>query len=452
MDLTLYAVGAALAAVLLVYVLWRIVPRQDPRKKGTGARNRAAAHKDVRKRLAQNPKDPDALQTLADMAFEEQDFPEAFRDYGKLIELIATTPGLDEFHVTLRHALSAVQLKRLDTAYKELTIARSLREKDFEVNYNLGSLEYGRKAYPKALVFLREAYAADPENAANNRLLGLSLFRTKAHMEATRHLRNAVEMDPDSKELQFALAQCLYHQGQNEQALRLFIHLRADPTYGPHASLAAGSIHAQARQFVEAVADFKIGLRHEKVTADLKVQLLHRLAATYLQDGDLTNSIRLWETIEAMRPGYQDVPALLRKYREISANRHLRSYLISSMPEFLNLCKLLATNYFDDARVKILDLSHATQEYADVLVVVSTNKWEEQILFRFVRSSGNVGDFLLREMYARIKEVRAQRGVCATAEGFTDEAKSFVEARLIDLVEKGDLVKQFAKLSASGQS
>ena len=51
-------------------------------------------------------------------------------------------------------------------------------------------------------------------------------------------------------------------------------------------------------------------------------------------------------------------------------------------------------------------------------------------------------------MYAKIKELKAGRGFCVSAGEFSDVAKQFVEARLIDLVEKETLVKRLNKLSS----
>ena len=50
---------------------------------------------------------------------------------------------------------------------------------------------------------------------------------------------------------------------------------------------------------------------------------------------------------------------------------------------------------------------------------------------------------MLRDFHARLKELRAGRGVCLAAGSFSKQAAAFVEARLIDLVEKEGLLKLF---------
>jgi restriction endonuclease Mrr len=49
-------------------------------------------------------------------------------------------------------------------------------------------------------------------------------------------------------------------------------------------------------------------------------------------------------------------------------------------------------------------------------------------------------------LHSRIKDLKAGRGFCVTAGGFTEGAQQFVEARLIDLVEKNELMKLLSRV------
>jgi hypothetical protein len=77
---------------------------------------------------------------------------------------------------------------------------------------------------------------------------------------------------------------------------------------------------------------------------------------------------------------------------------------------------------------------------------VSTKKWDDIILFRFIRSTGQVGEFTLRDLYSKTKEVKAGKGYCITAGTYSDGAHKFVEARLIDLIEKAKLTEYLEKV------
>jgi hypothetical protein len=125
----------------------------------------------------------------------------------------------------------------------------------------------------------------------------------------------------------------------------------------------------------------------------------------------------------------------------LNANKNLQIYLIAQNSDFVTLCRKIVMTFFPQARVKITDITVVKNEYADILAEVETKKWQDQILFRFIRSTGSVGELTLRDLYAKIKEKKAGKGYCLTAGGFSEEAKRFVEARLIDLVEKDSLNK-----------
>ncbi|MCK5200312.1 MAG: restriction endonuclease, partial [Spirochaetales bacterium] len=71
---------------------------------------------------------------------------------------------------------------------------------------------------------------------------------------------------------------------------------------------------------------------------------------------------------------------------------------------------------------------------------------DDTILFRYIRATGQVGEFVLRDLYSKTKEVKAGRGFCITAGDFTEGAHQFVEARLIDLIDKKQLMQKMEKL------
>ena len=63
-----------------------------------------------------------------------------------------------------------------------------------------------------------------------------------------------------------------------------------------------------------------------------------------------------------------------------------------------------------------------------------------------MRSASQVGELIVRDLYGKIKEMKAGKGICVSGGSFSMEAKNFVEARLIDLMEKEDLVELLRKV------
>jgi restriction endonuclease Mrr len=57
-------------------------------------------------------------------------------------------------------------------------------------------------------------------------------------------------------------------------------------------------------------------------------------------------------------------------------------------------------------------------------------------MFRFIRTQGSIGELIIRDFHSHLKEAKAGKGICITVGNYTDEAKRYTEARLIDLIEK----------------
>ena len=405
------------------------------------AKDREAAIREANKRLSQNPNDGEALFILATAYFEEQNWDRAMKAYETLIDIITINKvnGVDNFEVFLRYGLAASKLNMVEQAYKGFSTARTYRQDNFEVNYELGSLEFGRKNYEKAIQLLQQARIQQPDNPAVLRCMGHAFFRLKKAKEAMTFIRKAIDLAPDDKESLYTLAECYHEANQIEQALRVFNHLRADPVMGPNSCLIAGTIHLDTRQYEAAIQDFEIGLRHTNIKADILVELRYNLATTLLKMNDIGKAIPYLKQIQSDNPSYKDVNVLLGKYIELNANRNLQVYLMSPSADFIAVCRRIVTTYYPKAKVKITNISVTKNDWADILAEIDTQKWSDLIMFRFIRVQGSIGELIVRDFHAHLKEVKAGKGVCMTAGNFTEEAKRYTEARLIDLIEKDRL-------------
>jgi len=319
-------------------------------------------------------------------------------------------------------------------------IAHAVKAEDFETNYNLGYLEFQKRQYEKAIFHLRLASKQNAEHAMTLRYLGHSMFKVKNYKEALSCLKRAVDLQPDDKESLFAMGECFHEIGQDEQAIRLFTHLRTDPALGPSAALFAGTIHLNQRQFQKAALDFELGLRHPDIKVEVLVEIKYRLAAAYLKEQEIAKAVALLNEIQQIYPNYKDTPAQLAKYKELNSNRNLQVYLLSATSDFITLCRKITLSFFPKAKVKITDISVQKNDWVDILAEVETSRWFDGVLIRMIRSTGTIGELVLRDFHARIKDLKAGKGYCITGGTFSDEAKKFVEARLIDLMEKEKLM------------
>jgi len=394
-----------------------------------------------------NPRDPDAIQALADLYFREGSWERAFKHYSILIDLCPLHPSLDEYEISLHYGVSAVQLQNYEEGYKALLVAKNINASGFQLNFNLGYIEFLRKNYEKASIYLNRAKDSQPDHIQNTRLLGISLYKIKKYNDASIFLEKATEYEPDDKESLFALAHCYSELGNRDKALLIFTHLRPDGKLGGKASLMAGSINLNQKQYNKAIMDFEIGLRHEKLDLDTRSELLYRLAIAYVQLQEIGRALNLLREIEGINPNYKDIKEKITKFQELSSNKNLQVFLIAPTSDFVTLCKTITMEFFPQSRAKVIDITIIKNQYTDILAEVNTKKWEDLILFRFIRSTGTVGELVLRELYSRCKELRSGRAFCIHAGDFSDGAKQFVEARLIDLIPKKDLIRLFERLS-----
>jgi tetratricopeptide (TPR) repeat protein len=250
-----------------------------------------------------------------------------------------------------------------------------------------------------------------------------------------------VDNQPEDKETLFAIGQCFFELSMNDQAVKVFTHLRPDPVLGPQSALLAGATHLKTRQYDKAILDFEIGLRHMEIKSEVMLELKYRLASAYSMKQEIGKALPLLVDIREVNPNYRDVDAQILRFRELNSNKNLQIYLISATADFVTLCRKVVTTFIPQSKVKIIDISVQKNEFADILAEVETAQWQDLILYRFIRSGGQIGELMLRDFHARLKEAKAGRGYCFCAGEFTEEAGRFVEARLIDLIDKDGLVK-----------
>lgn len=441
MNSSLTIVIAVIIVALALLLLSFLGKKQDTRgPKREKKKDRNTIIREATRRLAQNPRDPDALSAMGSLYFLEQEWEKAFSTYEILIDLASSTKKLNEFECALRYGVSAIKTNKVQEATKGFLYARKLKPEHFEVNYNLGYICYLQKDYEKAVPFLRQALLVDTENVLAQRYMGFSLHRSAHYREALAYLKKALDLQPDDKEVLFAMAECLFESGATDRALKIFSHLRPDPVLGPKSALYSGVIHVQVNQHDKAVIDFEIGLKHENIPVDIANELRYKLAVNLIKTQDLNRALVVLKELQKIAPGYKDVAALILRYQELNQNKNLQIYLMAVQSEFVSLCRKIVIQFFQGAKVKITDIS-IFADYSDIVAEIDTPKWSDIVIFRFFRSQGAVGELLLRDFHGRIKDLKAGKGICLSAGTYTDESRRFTEGRPVDLHDKDRLNK-----------
>lgn len=416
------------------------------RTRGNFQKNRAQIIRDCTKKLSHDPYNTQALLPLADLYFSENLWDKAVTLYGTLVDLAATHSDVDPALVTLRHGICCVKLKRIPEAIKSLVTAYKLQSDTFDVNYYLGQACFANNDFEKAIPCFKKAYTINPEAGGISEPLGMAMYKAKKYRDCLPVLRKALNDDPQNKECLFAMADAMQECGAGDKALKVFVHLRPDPVYGPRSCLSAGIIHARMGQNEAAAQDYEIGLKLKDIPTETFLELNYRLAQCYFSTNKIAQGLACLTTINNTVPNYKDVSTLISRYKELNQNTNLQLYLTSGTSDFVVLCRNLVSKFYPRSFVKISDVE-VQQESVEILCEVETPKWEDVELFRFFRATGAVGELFVRDFHAKLKDKKVDRGFCVTPGAFSEEAHKYVEGRPIDLIEKAQLMQLLKKIT-----
>ncbi len=412
-------------------------------------KNRAQIIRDSTKKLARDPYNTSALIPLADLYFNEQVWDKALPLYETLMDLAATHVEINTHEACLRQGICAFKQNKVADSLKGLTSAMKLNPADFDTNYYMGLACEKNNEFDKAIPCFKKALAINPEAGNISASLGLALYKGKHFRDSVPYLRKAFSEHPDNKEILFSMADAMQECGAGDKALKVFMHLRPDPVYGPKSSLAAGMIHARLGQNDKAIQDFEIGLKIPELPQETMLELNYRLAQCYFGMNKISAGLACLTAIQRTVSNYKDVSALVSRYKELNQNSNLHLYLTAATSDFVALCRNVVNVFYAKAFVKILDVD-VSQECVEILCEVETSKWEDSELFRFYRTTGTVGELYVRDFHAKIKDKKVDRGFCIAPSAFSEEAHKYIEGRPIDLIEKAALMKLLKTITVMG--
>ncbi len=401
--------------------------------------------REANKKLAHNPHNAQALTDLSTLYFEEQSWDKAFTLYELMANIASIVPEISASQAALRMGICALKLERYPEAIKAFLLARQSMQENFEINFYLGQALYYSKEYEKAATALKKALVFDPNHPETNLLLGNSLYNTKKFRDAITFLKKALDLQPDNKEILFLMGVCLMETNNMPQAHKIFSHLRPHPEFGARSSLNAGLLNMRGGKFESAIQDFGIGLKHQDTPPEVLVQLHYNLAQCYLKLKNISNAVASLKRVDNIAPAYKDTANLIRHYQELNQNSNLQIFLISNNSDFVSLCRRFVVKYYTGATVNITDIS-VKADYTEILTEINTSKWEDDVLFRFYRSGGAVGELFIRDFHAKIKDAKVGRGVCVCGGSFSQDARNYAECRPIELVDKTALNKILQKI------
>lgn len=414
--------------------------------KKTSNRNKAQIIKEANKKLAKNPHDPAGLIPLGDVYFSSQIWDKAYLIYNDLSKLDSKSGFVNLDECFLRLGISALQLGKNPEAVQALVSAYKINSVSFENNFYLGKAMFNQKLYEKSVPLFKKAILAKPESTGVYFLLAQSLYFAKKYRECLSFFKKALDEDPSNKEALFNMSDAMFQEGRGDRAIKIFMHLRADPVYGARSCLRAGIFHTKINDLNSAIQDYEIGLKHENEPSDIRVEIEYNLARCYFEKNQIAKGLALLKAIRNSVQNYKDVNSLINRYQELSQNNNLQIYISANSNDFVTLCRKFILTKYKNSNVKIQNIEKDSL-YTDILAEIFAATWQDVVLFRFFRTTGSVGEIYIREFHEHMNDVNAERGFCVSAGIFSEESKKYIEGRPIDLIEKTELTKILKQIS-----
>lgn len=444
-------IAVIVAAVLVVFLMMSKIVAQKHKNSSliekVHKKGKSALVKEAEKKLVKDPHNIPALETIGEIYYQDKNWEKVWGVYKTLYDLSAAHIEIDVAKSTLRMGLSAFYQNRIEDAVNVLMVTIKKDPDNFEANLVLGKVLLQKNIIDKAAYCLKKAKTLMPENNEVNALLGKCLFKMQKYRESLQFIKQALEESPDNKELLYDMAVAMSECGLSEKALKIFIHLRPDPEFGPLSCLEAGKMHERVKDFQNAIKDYEIALRHQNMNEQLAIQIKYRLGNTYIAMNNISQGLVYLKQVQMMKAGYKDTDSLVSRYAELNQNKNLQIYLLSGTSDFVALCRKLISVFFKESFVKIEDIQ-VTSGFVEIVCNAENVKWESKQIFRFYRTQNIIGDLYIREFHGKIRDTKCDNGVCVTVGSFSESAHRFVEGRPLTLVEKDELTKMLKKITA----
>ena len=444
-------IAVIVAAVLVVFLMMSKIVAQKHKNSSliekVHKKGKSALVKEADKKLVKDPHNIPALETIGEIYYQDKNWEKVWGVYKTLYDLSAAHIEIDVAKSTLRMGLSAFYQNRIEDAVNVLMVTIKKDPDNFEANLVLGKVLLQKNIIDKAAYCLKKAKTLMPENNEVNALLGKCLFKMQKYRESLQFIKQALEESPDNKELLYDMAVAMSECGLSEKALKIFIHLRPDPEFGPLSCLEAGKMHERVKDFQNAIKDYEIALRHQNMNEQLAIQIKYRLGNTYIAMNNISQGLVYLKQVQMMKAGYKDTDSLVSRYAELNQNKNLQIYLLSGTSDFVALCRKLISVFFKESFVKTEDIQ-VTSGFVEIVCNAENVKWESKQIFRFYRTQNIIGDLYIREFHGKIRDTKCDNGVCVTVGSFSESAHRFVEGRPLTLVEKDELTKMLKKITA----
>jgi len=397
---------------------------------------------ELRKHIKLNPNDFVAREKLGDILADSKSYLPAVKEYMTILDRHAGNPDVSEIKFTLKIADVYALIGNNDEARKYYLVAKKIDDFNVRANLKLGEIELSMGNSEVALSYIKNAVKVSPENPDVIRVFGEASFQSNRFAEAVTAYNIILKTTPDDAKSLNNLAICLIKLKRYDEASRYLQKLTIMPEYAADANFELGMINYRLKALQQSIEYFENALKPGTLKPSNLLECLYALADCYVKNQNLNKAVEYLLKIINIDPDYKDVAQKYESYQQLSQNSLLQKYLIGSVAQFTNLCKVVVkyfmsrTSTLKGGNVNFTKINTTNDGCLEILAEITNGKFSELYYFTFVRSTTTVGELTMRTVYSKQKELKADRAICVTAGDFSPPAKEFVESRMLELIEK----------------
>ncbi len=397
-------------------------------------------------------KDPENIQTrlqLVSLYMEVENLTEAVFHLNSILTHGKTHPEFDEKKMNRLLAECYMRMGNLDEACRVYSILAVSDPKEVYPYLQIGKIEQQRGKREKAIQQFEKALTVEPGNVPALKELGKIYFKQKKFTEALAFLQNALDAAPDDPEINYYLGELMYRFQKPEKAFQHYRKARTDKRFAVQSMFIIARLLRKAGRLGEAKKILSNTLKMPDLKREHVITLEYELGEVCLAQNDIQTAVELWQSILSKTSHFKDVHKKLDKYDQMKSNYALHQYMMSGKSEFTELCKGVV--YVLTESASIIRTDAQGNNIVELLVQAIRKNIPTMILFKFFRGTSKIGHLAVREFYEKIKELKANRGVCLTNTEFSDEAVSFTEGRVLELYGKEKLLNLVTKTLKKGK-
>ena len=384
----------------------------------------------ILEKLSRSPSaNPDSRWYLARTYEAKRFFDKAIRLYTDLLVKKVYSEVYREFDVRTRLAEIYLKREEIDAAEREIKAMAKLKPDSSAVQVKLAELTLAKGDYAAGSVALKKALSLDPHNGTVARALGMAYFSMEKHAEALAVFSRAIELGTSDAEMSYTMGLAARGISKLVEAVRYFDQAAKNPAWSQRARLKAAITNFEIGDLTTAIPMLEDAVAKGGSNDDM-LDAMYILGQGRTREGKLDKALDLWRRISNIDPDFRDVPEKLKDFGKIKGvGNELDSLLMLPLSDFKATLMKVAEKMGHRVIKEIVDgekiIFHTT--FKD-----GTTIFENVI--EAVKSANPIGELHIRELLARMKDNRADRGIYFGPAGFTEAAQKASERYAVDLV------------------